>query len=91
MSHARLEKLLPVGSQKMLMDVDLAGGAEGAMGAAERLFSRVGEHMAVDIILLDSAVATYVACIRPLQLSRPVILTPFLREACHLVEERKTL
>lgn len=74
------------------MDVDLAGGAEGAVGAAKGLFSSVSKHVAIDVVFLDGAVATNVAYVRPLQLPRAVVLAPLLREAfCRLEERRKQL
>lgn len=87
-SHTGPYEFFPVGPQKVLVNVDLAGGSEGAMRAAEGFFSRVREDMAVDVVLLAGAVATHIAYVRPLQLPRPVILTPLLRKT-YLEEERK--
>ena len=73
-SHTRPHQLFPVSPQEMFVDVDLTGGSEGAVGAAERFFPRVCEDMAVDVVLLAGAVATHVAYVRPLQLIFTAVL-----------------
>lgn len=89
MSHTRFEQLFPVGSKKVLVNVNLAGGAEGAVRAAEGLLSGVSEHMTVNVVFFDRAVSTHVAYVGPLQLPCPVILAPLLREASSVLEEKK--